>query len=657
MTHDDDFEPRLGKIANRIATRERTYMQRVLQAVTLAGPKRAARAFTGSRIGRGTGAGRVLATRDAFSAQRQRRVVVKSRIVKLAGKGIAAARAHLRYIQRDGVTREGSPGQLYNAEQDKVDGKAFLENGEDDRHQFRFIVSAEDGAEYEDLKPFVRRWMAQMEQDLGTRLDWVAADHFNTGHPHSHVIVRGKDDLGKDLIIGREYMAHGMRERAAEILSFDLGPRSDLEITDRLRAEAGMESFTGIDRALLKDAGPDRVVAAGARHLDALRQTLRSGRLQKLQRMGLADELKAGVWQLSPQLETTLRRMGERGDIIKTMHRELVDHGIRRGPAEYAIYDPAEGEAPRLVGRVVGRGLSDEINDHHYAVIDGIDGRSHYVDLGKADELDPLVAGSVVAITANRPAVRAADRTVAEIAAAHDGRYGIDLHLAHDPTATADFAQAHVRRLEAIRRATGAVTREKDGTWVIGAHHLENVTDYEARLAHRLPVQIETLSALPIEQQRTAIGVTWLDRELTGSSSERIHDAGFGRDVNDTLTRRRQWLIAQDLAKEDGAQTVYRANILDLLRSRELGAVAGQLSAELGLAYSEIKSSGRVDGIYRRSLDLVSGKFALIENAREFTLVPWRPVLERSLGKSVSGIVRGEAISWTLGRQRSGPER
>ncbi len=656
MTHDDEFEPKLGEIANRTPTRARTYMQRVLHAATLAGSKRVAKAFTGSRIGRGTGAGRVLSARDTFSAQRQRRVIVKSRIVKLAGKGIAAARAHLRYIQRDGVTREGTPGELYGPEGDRVDGKVFLEKAADDRHQFRFIVSAEDGAQYEDLKPLVRRWMAQVEQDLGTKLDWVAVDHFNTGHPHSHVILRGKDELGSDLVIGREYMAHGMRERAAEIVSFDLGPRSDLEITDRLRAEIGMESFTGIDRSLLKAAGPGHVLAAGDAHLDALQQTLRAGRLQKLQRMGLADELKPGTWQLSPDLESTLRRMGERGDIIKAMHRELTERGLVRGVSDYAIYTPAEGHAQRLVGKVVGRGLSDELNDHHYAVIDAIDGRSHYVDLGKADDGAPLIAGSVVAISARRVEVRASDRVVADIAAAHGGRYSVDIHLAHDATATIAFAEAHVRRLEAIRRLSGGVTREKDGTWTISPDHVERAAAYERRLARQVPVQIETLSALPIERQRTAIGVTWLDRELTSASPEVVRDAGFGREVNAALATRRQWLIEQDLAKEEDAQTIYRTNLMSVLRRRELNAVAVQLSTELGIAYSETKSAGRVEGIYRRPLDLVSGKFALIETSREFTLVPWRPVLERSLGKSVSGIVRGEQVSWTLGRQRNGPE-
>ncbi len=78
--------------------------------------------------------------------------------------------------------------------------------------------------------------MDRMEQDLGTKLDWVAVDHFNTGHPHTHIVVRGKDDKGADLVIARDYMTTGIRERAAELVDLDLGPRTDREIAQALRA-------------------------------------------------------------------------------------------------------------------------------------------------------------------------------------------------------------------------------------------------------------------------------------------------------------------------------------------------------------------------------------------------------------------------------------
>ena len=163
MKHDDDFEPKLGRIRPGEAHHERRYLQDVLKGVARAGGSSKRRdGFSGKHGGRGSGIGRVLAGRDRYAAFRSRRVIVKSRIVKLQGK-LDAARAHLRYVQRDGVTREGAPGELYGAEQERVDGKAFIERNGGDRHQFRFIVSADDGAEYDELKTFTRQLMRQME--------------------------------------------------------------------------------------------------------------------------------------------------------------------------------------------------------------------------------------------------------------------------------------------------------------------------------------------------------------------------------------------------------------------------------------------------------------------------------------------------------------
>src|SRR5688572_12844082 len=132
MATEDDFRPRLGKLRARGSPRGRRYLQHVLRAVARAGgnlQRRAAgrrRGFTGSRAGRGAAISHALAARDRYAGYRQRRVVIKSRIVKLAGKGLVATKAHLRYIQRDGVTPAGDPGQLYDASVDHADGKAFL---------------------------------------------------------------------------------------------------------------------------------------------------------------------------------------------------------------------------------------------------------------------------------------------------------------------------------------------------------------------------------------------------------------------------------------------------------------------------------------------------------------------------------------------------
>jgi type IV secretory pathway VirD2 relaxase len=94
-----------------------------------------------------------------------RRVVIKTRMAALK-LGSQAAGAHLRYLVRDGVSRDGQPASLYDRA--------------GDRRRFRFIVASEDVAALSDMRAFTRDLMGQMERDLGTRLDWVAVDHFNT---------------------------------------------------------------------------------------------------------------------------------------------------------------------------------------------------------------------------------------------------------------------------------------------------------------------------------------------------------------------------------------------------------------------------------------------------------------------------------------------
>ena len=85
--------------------------------------------------------------------------------------------------------------------------------------------------ELSDPRETTRDLMKQMEADLGTKLDWIAVDHHNTGHPHTHIIVRGVTDDGKTLNIAGDYIAHGIRERASEIVTLELGRQTEQEVT------------------------------------------------------------------------------------------------------------------------------------------------------------------------------------------------------------------------------------------------------------------------------------------------------------------------------------------------------------------------------------------------------------------------------------------
>jgi len=648
----DEFEPRLGRMGRDSSSR---YLNRVIRAARRTGSKSRAKPerFDGSRIGRGASLARVLRSRDRLASFRSRRAIVKTRLVRLSGKAAGGVRAHLSYIQRDGVTREGEPGDLYSAELDAADGKSFLERGQGDRHQFRFIVSAEDADQYPDLKPFVRRLMHQMEEDLGTRLDWVAVDHFNTGHPHSHIVLRGKDDRGADLVIAPEYISHGMRQRAIDLVNLDLGPRTDLEIEERLRSDVSAERLTTIDRRLIRDM--DEVGLVSASHSDPFQQSLRIGRLQKLARMDLATHIGGDSWHLEPGLADTLRKVGELGDIIRTMQRELTARKLERAAADRVIFDPGSADAKPIVGRVIMRGLADEHQDRHFLLVDGVDGRTHYAAIGRGEGVEPLPENAVVKIVSNADSVRNVDRTIVEVAAANGGRYTVDAHLEHDPSASERFAQTHIRRLEAMRRLLRNLEREPDGSWVISGDHLDKVEKFAARQLRNRPVTIETLSAVPLEHLPSVEAATWLDRELVAEVPLPIREAGFGAEVGAAHAVRRQWLIAEGLAEERAGQTTYRPDMLATLRRRELLRVAGQLSDELGSPFKEAKTGDRIEGRLVRAVQMTSGRHALIERSRDFTLVPWRDVLERQIGKPVAGIMRKGGISWTIGRQRSGP--
>ncbi len=652
---EDRFKPKLGKIRSRGDRKAKTYLQRVLHAASFSGPgfgRMGAAAFSGSRIGRGGGWGTGAAMRRGRISGR-RRVIVKTRIVKLKGQGIGAARAHLKYIQRDGVTREGEPGRLYDATSDETNGKDFLERSDGDRHQFRFIVSPEDGAELDDLKPFVRGLMAEMERDLDTRLDWVAVDHFNTDNPHSHIVLRGKDEFGKDLVIARDYISHGIRERASELLTLELGPVSEQQIQRGYAREVDQERFTRLDREILGQAedGIADLRQDPKGNFARFKHTLKIGRLQRLERMGLAEPAGAKRWRLSAGLETTLRDMGTRGDIIRTMHREMRAAGVERAGADHAIFDPSQPNA-QIVGRVVARGLSDELNDRHYLIVDGTDGRTHYAEVGELADPGDYEPGAIVAVEGTAAEPRRADRTIAEIAEQSGGLYSETLHRAADPRASAEYVRAHIRRLEAMRRA-GSAERFADGSWAIPEDFLDTARAYEERSRMRQPARLVLMSSLGLDRMVETVGATWLDRQLLAERPEPLRAVGFGREAEDAIERRRRWLLTQGLAKERDGRTVYQRNLVTELRRREVAAAADRLSKELGKPFAEPLDGERIEGVYRRPLRLASGKFAVIEKSKEFTLVPWRAVLERQRGKLVSGVTRGGEISWNFTRRRS----
>ena len=394
MTGDEDFRIRPGRIRSRGGQRARPILAQALAAAQRAGGhiSRQGRVVA---PGRSTfGRGRVASVRATHRlGHRSRQVIVKARVVRHGGRSSLAA--HLNYLQRDGVTRDGEKGVLFGADADNLDRNDFAARCEGDRHHFRFIVSPEDAPAMGDLKGFTRELMSRMEQDLGTRLDWRAVEHWNTDNPHVHIIVRGVAEDGQNLVISRDYIREGMRAQARDIITRELGPRSELEVRRSLERQVEAERWTEIDRDLSRamqrdgmiDMAPDPASRPDADH------AVRMGRLRKLERLGLASEIAPGQWTLAGDAQAALRDLGERDDIIKRMHKALTDRGIDRGAASYVL-DPDPGQP--VIGKLVDRGLHDELTGRAYAIVDGIDGRTHHVQLPDIEATGDARPGAIV---------------------------------------------------------------------------------------------------------------------------------------------------------------------------------------------------------------------------------------------------------------------
>ena len=420
-----------------------------------------------------------------------------------------------------------------------MDANDFTERGTSDRHQFRFIVAPEDGAELSDMRAFTRELMDQVQSDLGTRLDWVAVDHFNTGHPHSHVVIRGKDDRGGDLIIAQDYITTGGAppRRASRHPRARPGQRAGNLAQTRDRDHR--QRLTRIDRAMIADLDASRALDLRPTQHQVRAEadtTLRLGRLKTLERMGLAQQVESGVWPLSKDIEPTLQALGERGDIIKAMSRALKRRGQSRSPEAMVIDAGGEASAPKI-GWVIDKRLVDELDDRMGLIVDGVDGRVRHVEVD-GDSAAGIPIGAVVE-TGARSTTRPADRTIAGLAEA--GVYRPSDHqqrlengeLRLPPGANGgDLVEARVRRLEALRRA-GVVERLTNDAWRIPEDFASRAEAFDAAQGRR--AQVRLLSAFDLERQIGSDGATWLDRQLVAKRRTEPSPHGFGGEVHRAL--------------------------------------------------------------------------------------------------------------------------
>jgi hypothetical protein len=654
---DVEFEPRMGKSGRG----RRSNLAQIRTAISIT--RRSLKSQIRSPRVRQTGV-RAHFVRGAKSRPppvyaAQRRVVVKVRYVGHgAGRG-ASLRTHVSYLAReakgqksavepvlekgqgdelrksvDYLGREGRAVQhglsFFNQRENDLNASAVTSGWVHDTRHFRLIISAEDGAELGDLKPFIREVMANLEARLGTNLEWVAVNHHDTDNPHTHVLLRGRRSNGEELFIPSKLISSGIREHAQDVVTRVLGPRLGVDLVRERGREIREVGFTSLDRELM---------AQVQRGNDEVARPDLVARLEQLERWDLARNDGSG-WRLANELPRRLKAMKEFTEV-----EQSVAHLKGRGAKALLA---ADAKTPAMGELVVGR-LEDEFGDNFLAVVETGINELRYARFDRADDLAALADAPLGAVVTFEPVVarpRPSDEAVARVAARAGGVYSANLHAQVEPRVDAGLVAANVRRLEAMRRA-GFVQRRPDGVFAIGPDHLDRALQFETQLVAKAPVSARVVSYWTLSEQITALGPTHLDRVLAGEELAPKGDGAFARRYAMALQQRRLYMIEQGWMGE--ADHRLSPSVLRKLATNEREHLARQLSAELGRTVSP-ETSRSIRGVYSRRVDLAQGRVAVILGAREAHIVPWRPALERFAGREVEGLLRGRTLSWGLVR-------
>jgi hypothetical protein len=642
VNDDFDFVPRLGKI--RSQGKAKTQLKRLKRVVAKGRLGSRGRKSLAPGVVRHAGRGKVQAALARhWSNQRARRVIVKVHIARAGPTGVAGFGKHVAYIRREGAGREGERGKLYDRSVDAADAKAFDERADEDRRQFRLIVSPEDADQMKDLTRFTREFMSQVEKDLGRRLDWVAANHHDTAQPHVHIVIRGGSTRNGELLIDRKYITQGFRARAQELVTRELGQRRLREMAAAKSNEAEREALTAIDHDIARSLVDERYTPESVRSgLSRFDGAVLKRRLRFMETLDLASRHEDGRWTLKEGWQDTLRALGRRGDII----RSLANHEGRMIDASRLHTLPRElNSTGEILGRLATILPGDELRNGTTALIEGLDGRVWSIEMTEQEAAQLPQPGGIVLVGQKAVEPKPADKTIAAIAERNGGVYSEELHQAADPSSSPAFRLAHKRRLEALRRL-GVVQRNADGTWAIPSNFEERGMQADAR---NQGLVVDVRSWLPIEALAERHAETWLDRMdtevLDGATGP------FADELRESLNIRTAWLQSEGYALDQNGQLTRKD--AERLRSNEFQAATKAESIRERLQFVSPENWSDFSGTYSRHVELAQGRFAVIVGRDHYTLI--KPSARNSiwLGREVTLIHPQGSIQWVLGRSRT----
>ncbi len=578
------------------------------------------------------------------------RVVIKINPVKNRTKGLPAGQGaknlyqHIRYISRSRAGEEGGKALLFDQAKE-IEGGDFFKICEKDRHHFRMIISPENGYAIKDFQGYVRQVMSKVEKDLGTKLEWISAVHYDTDDIHAHVIIRGKNDRGEDLVIGRDYISTGIRGRAQEIATELLGERSLEEIQKSMEKEIDALRVTSLDRFIATQTSKDQVI--DVRKVNNFGKSLHyegliKGRLKYLQTAGLALESPPGVFTLKNNYQDTLASIAQRNDVIKRLY-------VRVGPEldNLSIYSLKATEGQEIEGRIRDKGFMDEMADRKYIVVRDFQERLHYVPVGEIRQYEQLEPGSIVRVRPGDQSTGKADYNIKLMADRNEGIYDLEKHKQYveeelpyiEEEAQSRYMDAHIKRLDTLEK-NGIVKDLGGGRYEVSVNIIEQGREITKKINERekkrFYPRLEVLSAKPPEQLIHAAKKTWLDKELFKQGKGRAPLPEYDAKIQEVFEQRKEWLVQHNLGLiQSNGQFALRDGALLKLDKLEVYAAGARMAEKTGLVFSEQRVNEKENRSYLGYIELESGAWAIVTNGKTLQMAQLQEKPEIEKGSQI----------------------
>lgn len=581
------------------------------------------------------------------------RVVVKAHVVRhwSPQKGGDSISRHVRYLGRESATRDPGSGRFFDAKRDELDAKRETSAWAQDRHHFRVILSPEKAHNLNDLKAYVREVMARVERDRGP-LEWIAVNHFNTDHPHAHLLIRGRAQDGSDLVMARQYVSHGIRQRASEVATEWLGERTRNEVDIARTKEVHAERWTSLDAMLARCV---KIIPKGLkldlkelqinRYADTTKELL-VARLKFLHQAGLAQPLpvekrsfvkQQPAWHLASDFQKKLNQLGARNDVIKNLYAVLgkdaarVVQQVQQMSAEET---PTPGSRASVRGIVIAKGPINELSDERFVVLEDHAGKAHYARVWADETLDTVRVGGVLEV--GRAAHRRwaiADEIIRVAQHAKDALYSTSRHRqwlnAHHPALGSGRIEERLRSFglkvaRLSRTSNSGITRAEKSSVAVDR---EKLMSFIAGRNRWLDTRI--VAAFSFQEQIEAHAYTWLDRQLLRSGFARelpAADIARNAQVRAAIAKRGDWLVEHGYARREDRHGVVRIKLLSGSTARlienEHKEFARHCNQAHGKRVTYLREGQAVAGIYRGTVYQHRGAFALIEGSQSLYAAP-----------------------------------